>query len=152
MPGCSMRAPPFSALCNDMLTMLVCATLWLYMYLYTLAYMSMHESCLLVCCPYFNTMKLWTPDPNLHLALPNTTFCMLSCLFAFFLFACFLVSLVFMPIMLIHFMPFHTLLAPVPSIAYLMVSCLYLCMYTHRMRTYGARAQSPRRKQKKART
>ena len=75
--------PPFSPPCDDMLAMLVCATRWLYMHLYTLAYTSMQESCLLVCHPCFNTMKLWTFDPNLHLSLANTTFCLLSCLFAF---------------------------------------------------------------------
>ena len=85
MPSCSVRTPPFSAPCDDMLTMLVCAIHWLYMHLYTLAYMSMHKSCLLVCCPYFNIMKLWTPDPNLHLSLADTTFCLLSCLFVFLL-------------------------------------------------------------------
>ena len=53
------------------------------MHLYTLAYMSMHESCFLVCRICFNTMKLWTFDPNLHLSLTDTTFCFLSCLFAF---------------------------------------------------------------------
>ena len=47
-----------SALCNDMLAMLVCATRWLSMHLYTIAYMSMHEFYLLVCRSYFNTMKL----------------------------------------------------------------------------------------------
>ena len=55
--GCFMHISPFSALCDDMLTMLVCATRWLSMHLYTLAYMFMHESCLLVCRPCFNTMK-----------------------------------------------------------------------------------------------
>ena len=74
---------PFSAPCDDMLAMLICATCWVSMHLYTLVYMSMHESCLLVCCPYFNTMKLWISNPNLHLSLANTTFCLLSCLFAF---------------------------------------------------------------------
>ena len=73
----------FSAPRDDMLTMLTCATLWLYVHLYTFAYMSMHESCLLMCWPYFNTMKLWTPNPNLHLSLADTTFCLLSCLFAY---------------------------------------------------------------------
>ena len=72
----------FSASCNDMFAMLVWATCWLYMHLYTLAYMSMHKSCLLVCHPCFNIMKLWTFDPNLHLSLANTTFCSFSCLFA----------------------------------------------------------------------
>ena len=49
---------PFFASRNDKLTMLVCATYWLSMHLFTLAYMSMHKSCLLVCCPCFNIMKL----------------------------------------------------------------------------------------------
>ena len=73
------------ALFDDMLTILVYATRWLYMHLCTLAYMSMHKSCLLVCPPYFNTMKLWTSDPNLHLSLANTTFYFLSYSFVFFL-------------------------------------------------------------------
>ena len=74
---------PFSASCDDMLTMLVCATRWLSMHLYTLAYMFMHESCLLVCHPCFNTMKLWAFDSNLHLFLAETTFCLFSCLSPF---------------------------------------------------------------------
>ena len=92
MPSCSMRTLPFSAPLDVMLTMLVCATRWLSMHLYMLAYMSMHESCLLVYHPCFNTMKLWTFDPNLHLSLANTTFyllvCLLTCLLAFLFFAC----------------------------------------------------------------
>ena len=43
---------------------------------------------------------------------------------------------------------FHMFFASFPSIACLLVSCLYLCMYTYRARTHGARAQSPKRKQK----
>ena len=58
MPVASCIPLPFSTPCDDMLAMLVCATRWLSMYLYMLAYMSMHESCLLVCRPYFNTVKL----------------------------------------------------------------------------------------------
>ena len=116
MPGCPMRTLPFSAPCDAMLTMFVRATHWLSMHLYTVAHMSMHESCLLVCRPCFNTMKLWAFDPNLHLSLMDTTFYLLSCLFAFSLvcllaclpsrlFACFLISLLAMSIMLICFMP-----------------------------------------------
>ena len=41
--------------------------------------------CLLVCHPYFNTMKLLSPNPNLHLSLADTIFCLLACLFAFLL-------------------------------------------------------------------
>ena len=74
---------PLSTSCDDMLAILVCATRWLSMHLYTLAYMSMHESCLLVCHLCFNIMKLWTSDRNLHLSLADTTVCLLSCLFAF---------------------------------------------------------------------
>ena len=78
---CFVPTFPFSALYDNMLAMLVCATHWLY----TLAYMFMHESCLLVCRPCFNTIKLWTFDPNLHLSLADTAFCSFSCLFAFLL-------------------------------------------------------------------
>ena len=81
MPVASCSPFLFSAPCNDMLSMLICATHWLYMHFYTLTYMSMYESCLLVCRPCFNTMKLWTSDPNLHLSLVDTTFCLLSCFF-----------------------------------------------------------------------
>ena len=85
MPIASFIPFPFFAPCDNMLAMLVCATRWLYIHLHTLAYMSMHESYLLVCRPCFNTMKLWTFDLNLHLSLADTTFCSLSCLFSFLL-------------------------------------------------------------------
>ena len=129
-----------------------------YIHLYTLAYMSMCESCLLVCRPCFNTMKLWTPDPNLHLSLVDTTFCLLSCLFAFLL-SCLVVYLMArhvschmlcLPCLscLSALCLFHTLFASFPFIACLLVSCLCLCMYRHGARTHGARERSPRRKQK----
>ena len=82
MLGCSVHTLSCSALRDAILTMLVCATCWRSMHLYTLAYMFMHESCLLVCRSCVNTMKLWTFDPNLYLFLADTTFCLLSCLFA----------------------------------------------------------------------
>ena len=85
MPVASCIPFPLSATCDDKLTMLVCPTHWLSMHFYTLVYMFMHESCLLVCRPCFNTMKLWTSDPNLHLSLTDATFCFLSCLLAFLL-------------------------------------------------------------------
>ena len=103
MPVASCIPFLFSAPCDDILAMLVCATRWLSMHLFMLAYMFMHESCLPVCHLCFNTMKLWTFDPNLHLYLADTTFCLLS-----YLFACFLISLLamsIMSIMLICFMP-----------------------------------------------
>ena len=94
MPVASCIPLPFFASGDDVLTMLVCATRWLSMHLYTLVYMSMLESCLLVCRPCFNTMKLWTFNLNLHLSLTDTDFCLLSCLFAFSL-ACLLAFLFF---------------------------------------------------------
>ena len=42
--GCFVHNFPFSLPCDDMLTMLVCATYWLSMHLFTLTYMSRHES------------------------------------------------------------------------------------------------------------
>ena len=141
---------PFSTSCDDMLAMLICATHWLSMHLFMLAYMSMHESCLLVCRPYFNTMNLWTFDPNLHLSLMDTTICLLSCLFACFL-TCLLAFLFLcLPCLSCLFVLclLHMHFAFFPSIACLLVSCLCLCMYTHGARMYGVRAQSLKRKQK----
>ena len=92
---------PTSTPCNDMLAMLAYATHWRSMHLYTLPYMFMYESCLLVCRPCFNTM-------NLHFSLVDTTFCLLPCFFVISLvclYACFLVSLFAMSLMLICFMP-----------------------------------------------
>ena len=158
---------PFSlfALCDVMLVMLVCATRWLSMHLYVLAYMFMHEFCLLVCCWYFNTMKLWTSNPNLHLSPVGTTFCLPFCLFVFFLVcllaclpSCFLVCLfilwlvmspticyachIYHPYLL--YASFTCSLHLFPSIACLLVSCLCLCMYTHEARTHRARMQGKR--------
>ena len=117
MLGHSMRALLFPTSCDDMLTMLICATRWLSLHLYSLAYMSMHESCLLVCRPCFNTMKLWTFDPNLHLSLMDTTFCMFSCSFSLFFCVCFLACLllhapficslhIFLPLLVYWFLVF----------------------------------------------
>ena len=106
MPVTSCIPFPFSAPCDDMLAMLICPTRWLYMHLYTLTYLSMHESCLLMCRPCFNTIKLCTFDPNLHLSLADTTFCSFSCLFAF--------SLV-------------CLLFCLPCLSCLFALCLFIC-------------------------
>ena len=150
--GCFMRTFPFSAQCDDMLTMLVYATHWLYMHLYTLAYMSMHESYWLVCRPCFNKMKYghsiqtyicpsWTPPFVCFLA------CFPACLLVSFLafvtcYACY----IYLACLLCTLFPLSTHLFL--SIACLLVSCLCLCMYTLGARTYGVRAWSPRRKQK----
>ena len=141
MPSCSMRTLPFSALCDAMLTMFVHTTRWLSIHLYMLVHMSMHESCLLVCCPWFNTMKLWIFNPNLQLSLVDTTFCLLSCLFAFslvcllsYFFACHVYHVYLLYASFIC--STHLFL----SIAFLLVSCLYLCMYIHKARMHGARA------------
>ena len=158
MPGCFMRTLPFSASCNDLFTMLICATHWPFMCLYMLAYMSMRESCLLVCRPCFNTMKIWTSNPSLHLSLVDTTFCLpFAGLPSYFLACSFILWLVMSPAICYDCHVYHAYLlyAPLtcslhlfPSIACLLVSCSCLCMYTHEARTRGARARSPKRKQK----
>ena len=68
--------------------------------------------------------------------------CLLACLLSF-LFLCLLRLSCLSALCL-----FHMLFASFPSIACLLVSCLCLCMYTHGARMHGARARSPRRKQK----
>ena len=118
---------PFSTLCDDMLAMLVYATHWLYLHLYTLAYMSMHESCLLMCHPCFNTMKSWTFDPNLHLSLANATFlCVLLLVCVFVSLHAFLLCLPCLSRLSALYLS-HTLFTPFLSIAYLLVSCLCFC-------------------------
>ena len=148
IPIASCTPFPFFAPCDDTLAMLVCATRWLSMHLYTLTYMFMQESCLLVCRPCFNTMKLWTFDPNLHFSLTDTTFCLFSCLFVFLLIC-----------LLSYFFACHAYHAcSIYAFSYvlcifsfhdcLLVSCFCLCMYTHGARTYGARPRFSKRKQK----
>ena len=155
MPVASCIPFPFSIPCDDMLTMLACSTHWLSMHLYMLAYMFMHESCLLVCCPYFNTLKLWTFDTNLHLSPMDTTFCLPFCMCVFFL-VCWLACLPSFVYLVAHHVSyhmlclpclsclstlclFHTLFASFPSIACMLVSCL-----CHRMCTHGARTREAR--------
>ena len=147
-----------------MLTMFIRATYWLSMHLYTLAHMSIHESCLLVCRPCFYTMKLRTFNPNLHVSLVDTTFCLPFCLLVFFLVSCwpscFLAFFFFVYLVALH-VSCHMLCLPCLSCSSALclfasfsfhclsvVSCLCLCMYTHGARTHGVRARSPKRKQK----
>ena len=122
------------------------------LHFYTFVYMFMHESCLLMCRPCFNTMKLWIFDSNIHLSLADTTFCLLSCVFAC-LSSCFLVCLcillVLSPATCYACHVYHICLAYFPSIACLLVSSLCLCMYAHGVRTHGVRARSTKHKQKR---
>ena len=103
-----------------------------------------------------------TFDPNLHLSLTNTTFCLLSRLFVFSL-VCLLTCLLAFLCFACHIYHAYLLYASFictlhlfASIACLLVSFFYLCMYTHGARThgarmYGARARSPKCKQKRHR-
>ena len=133
MPGYSVRTLPFFAHHNVMLTMLVCATRWLFMHLYMLAYLFMHKFFLLVCHTWFNTMKLWAFDPNLHLPSWTPPFvCFLACLPSR-LFACFLGSLLAMSIMLICFlvclMPLSCALS---LLVYWLLVFTFTCTHTKR--------------------
>ena len=128
MPGCFVRSLHFSTLHDAMLTMLIYATCCLLMHLYTLAYMFMNESCLLVCCPYFNTMKSWTFDPNLHLSPVDTNFCLPFCLSTFllaFLFLC-LPCLSYLSALCLFHMPYTSL-----SFHCLSASFLFLPLHVH---------------------
>ena len=125
---------------------------WCYAYhaclCHLLAFYASLHTCLHV-HPRFNTMKLWTFYPNLHLSPVDTTFCLPFCLFAFSLvclLSCFFACHVCHAYLL--YASFTCLTHLFLSIACLLVSCSCLCMYTHEARTHGARAQSPRRKQK----
>ena len=138
---------PFSTSCDDMLTMLVCATRWLFMHHYMFAYMSMHESCLLVCRPCFNTMKIWTPDPNLHLSPVDITFCLpFACLSSYFL-ACSCIlwltmslvicyAMLAMSIMLFCFMPLSHALCIffLPLLVCWFLVLAFTCTHTERGR------------------
>ena len=144
---------PFFAPCDDMLTMFVYATHWPSMHLYTLAHMSMHESCLLVCRPYFNTMKLWTSDPNLHLSLmAPPSVCLLAFLFVHLsllvmspttCYACH----IYLACLLLHLFAHYLSISFFPLLVY-RLSCSFLCIYTHGTRMHRARAWSPKHKQK----
>ena len=77
-----------------------------------------------------------------HLLFAFLLVCLLTCLLAF-LFLC-LLCLSCLSILCL----FHMLFTSFPSIACLLVSCFYLFMYTYGLRMHGARARSPKRKQK----
>ena len=124
-----------------------CATRWLYVHLYTLVYMFMHESCLLVSHPCFNTMRLWTFDPNLHLSLVDTTFCLQSCLFTLCLlfsilrvysfarmFARILYAMLFIAVLLVHFAPFYyyQCISPFPLLIYWFLIFTFACTHMDR--------------------
>ena len=84
--------------------------------------------------------------------------CLLACMFAFLLswlfvylvachVSCHMLCLPCLSCLYVLCL-FHMLFASFPSIACLLVSCSCLCMYTYEARTHGARARSPRHKQK----
>ena len=77
-----------------------------------------------------------------HILFAFLLVCLLICLLAFLF--------LYLPCLscLFALCLFHMLFATFPSIASLLVSCLCLCMYTHGVRTHGARARCPRCKQK----
>ena len=104
MPVASCIPFPFFTSCDDMLTMLICATRWLSMHFYTLAYMFMHESCLLVCRPCFNNEVMdiqskptFVPREH-HLLFAFLLVCLFACLFAFLF--------LFLPLLICWFLVF----------------------------------------------
>ena len=117
-----MHTYPLFHSVQRLLTMLFCATCWLYVHLYTLVYMFMHESCLLVCHPCFNIMRIWTSDPNLHLSFVDATFLFVFLLVYPLLVICYLTCL-----------PLCSYVYAMLVIAILFVCfaplCYYLCIY-----------------------
>ena len=128
----------------------------------TLVYMFIHESCLLVCHPCFNTMRFMDIRSK-----PTFVPCEHHLLFAILLVylllvVCYLACLPLCSYVCSHLVCYacHCYLACSfcallllsmhlsSSIARLLASCLFLCMYTHGARTHGARARFPMRKQK----
>ena len=103
---------------------MLCLPCLLCHHFYTLAYMFMHESCLLVCHSYFNTMKLWTFDPNLHFSLVETTFCLPS--YFVRLFVC--LSICLLSRLFVHLaclIPCHLLC--LPCLSYLSIYAPFIC-------------------------
>ena len=144
-----MHTYPLFCSMRRLLTMFFCATRWLYVHLYTLIYMFMHESFLLVCRPCFNTMRLWTSDPNLHLSLTDTTFCLLSYLFTLWLlfaillvcpfahmFSRILYTMLIVAILLVCFAPFcyYLCISPFPLLVCWFFIFAFAC--THMERGY----------------
>ena len=130
MLGCSVHTLPSFALRDAMLTMLVCATHWLFMHLYTLAYMFMHESCLLVLSmlQHNEVMDIRSKPtfvPHRHHPFVCFLACLPSCLFA-----CFLVPLLAMSIMLIYLMPLSYALCTF-SLHHLFAGFLILLLHVH---------------------
>ena len=128
----------------------------------TLVYMFIHESCLLVCHPCFNTMRFMDIRSK-----PTFVPCEHHLLFAILLVylllvVCYLACLPLCSNVCLHLVSYacHLYLACSfcallllsmhlsLSITRLLVSCLCLCMYTYGVRTHGARAWSPGHKQK----
>ena len=98
--------------------------------------MSMQESCLLVCRPCFNTMKLWTFDPNLHLSPVDTTFCLISCKFSFSLVCphpCFCVFHIY-HVYLRHAFIMWSLHLFLPLLAYWFLVFAFACTHMERWR------------------
>ena len=86
-------------------------------------------------------MEIWSKPTFVprrpHLLFAFSLVCLLSCFFACHVYHAYLLYASFT-------CPMHLFL----SIACLLVSCSCLCMYTHGVRTYGARARSPKCKHK----
>ena len=81
---------PLSAPCDDMLAMLVCATRWLSMHLYTLDYMPMHESSVSSMFQHNEVMDIRSKPTFVpcrhHLLFVFLLVCFFACLLAFLLY------------------------------------------------------------------
>ena len=110
----------------------------------TLAYLFMHES---VCRLYYNPMKLWTLDPNLHFSSQDTLHLFDNMVVCPLLYA---QHALFSPVWLsLLVCSWYTLsFSLVSSFTCLLACSLCLCMYTYGAWILGARVRAPRHKQK----
>ena len=143
MPVASCTLFPISTPCDDMLAMLVCATRWISMHLYTLAHISWVLPASVSSMLQHNKVMdiqskpTFVPHRNHHL-FAFLLVCLFACLLAFLLLC----------LPCLSCLSVLCLFASFPSIACQLVSCLCLCMYAHGARMHGAKSRSPKRKQK----
>ena len=141
MPGCFMRCYAYHAcLCYSLAfyaSLRACSHVYAWDLLASVSSMLQHNEVMDI-----QSKPSFVPRGN-HLLFAFLLVYLLACLLAFFF--------LWLPCLscLSALCLFHMLFASFPSIVCLLISCLCLCMYTHGVRTHGARVWFPRCKQKR---
>ena len=141
MPGCFMRCYAYHAcLCYSLAfyaSLHACSHVYAWDLLASVSSMLQHNEVMDI-----RSKPSFVPGGH-HLLFAFLLDYLLACLLAFFF--------LWLPCLscLSALCLFHMFFASFPSIVCLLISCLCLCMYTHGVRTHGARVWSPRCKQKR---